>query len=152
MAPPISASEAPSRSVHTSRKSASPIPSPGTISSTISRTCSLLTPGVLTGAITVRLLSVAQPSPIPSSLRSGDAAGAMLSAVTGAFSTRGPEGRIHEAETTIGARLVVTVAEEVAVEASLPVPQDVPLSTEVPPLRDFALADPVPLYADRLIE
>ena len=78
---------------------------------------------------------------------------AMLSAVTGAFSgTRGPEGRIHEAETTIGARLVVAAAEEVAVEAGVPVPQDAPLSTEVAPLPDFALADPVPLYADRLIE
>ena len=79
---------------------------------------------------------------------------AMLSAVTGAFSgTRGPEGRIHEAETTIGARLVVVAAaEEVAAEVGLPLPLDVPLSTEVLPLRAFALADPIPLYADRLIE
>ena len=78
---------------------------------------------------------------------------AMLSAVTGAFSgTRGPEGRIHEAETTIGARLVVAAAEEVAVEVGLPLSRDVPLSTEVLPLRAFALADPIPLYADRLIE
>jgi hypothetical protein len=78
---------------------------------------------------------------------------AMLSAVTGAFSgTRGPEGRIHEAETTIGARLVVAAAEEAAVELDASRPRDIPPTSEVRPLPDFALADPIPLYADRLIE
>ena len=78
---------------------------------------------------------------------------AMLSAVTGAFSgTRGPEARIHEAETTVGARLVVVVAEEEAAQAVSSVPEDAAPSTEVRPPRAFALADSIPLYADRLIE
>ena len=78
---------------------------------------------------------------------------AMLSAVTGAFSgTRGPEARIHEAETTVGARLLVAVVEVEAARTVSSVPEDAAPSTEVRPLRDFALPDSIPRYADRLIE
>jgi hypothetical protein len=78
---------------------------------------------------------------------------AMLSAVTGACSgTRGPEARIHEAETTVGARLVVAVAEEKAARAASSVPENAAPSTQVRPLRTLVLADSIPLYADRLIE
>jgi len=78
---------------------------------------------------------------------------AMLSAVTGAFSgTRGPEGRIHEAETIVGARLLVVVAEEEVARTTPAAPDDAAPSTEVRPLPDFALADAIPIYADRLLE
>jgi hypothetical protein len=78
---------------------------------------------------------------------------AMLSAVTGACSgARGPEARIHEAETTVGARLLVAVAEEEAARTVASVPEDAAPSTDIRPLRAFALADSIPLYADRLIE
>lgn len=78
---------------------------------------------------------------------------AMLSAVTGAFSgTRGPDGRIPEAETSIGARLAVAVAEEVAAEPQDRPVRELPQAREVLPLEDFALPEPFPLYADRLIE
>ena len=78
---------------------------------------------------------------------------AMLSAVTGAFAgTRVPEGRSPEAEATIGARLVVAIAQEEAVPSGTSLPEDAPASAEAISPPDFALADPIPLYADRLIE
>jgi hypothetical protein len=78
---------------------------------------------------------------------------AMLSAVTGAFSaTRGPDGRIHGAETTVGARLAVAVAEEQAAPTAASTPENVAPGNDLPPPPDFALADAIPLYADRLIE
>ena len=78
---------------------------------------------------------------------------AMLSAVTGAFSgTRGPDGRIPAAVARMGASLAVSVAEELAEPSAAAIPQDVAPGTEAPPLRDFALPDSIPLYADRLIE
>ena len=78
---------------------------------------------------------------------------AMLSAVTGAFSaTRGPEEQIREAEAAVGAQLLIAVAEEQAVAAATRLPEDAAPGTEVAALPDFALADAIPIYADRLIE
>jgi hypothetical protein len=78
---------------------------------------------------------------------------AMLSAVTGAFSaTRGPEERIHEAEAAVGARLLVAVAEEQAAPAGTHIPEDAAPGAEVAALSEFALADSIPIYADRLLE
>ncbi|WP_129792490.1 hypothetical protein [Sphingosinicella sp. CPCC 101087] len=77
---------------------------------------------------------------------------AMLSAVTGAFSASGPEGRIHGAETTVGAHLAAAVVEERAAPTAVYVPENAAPGNDLPPLPDFALADAIPLYADRLIE
>lgn len=78
---------------------------------------------------------------------------AMLSAVTGAFSgVRGPEAGLHQAEAAVGAQLAVSAIERQAPQPRPMRPADAPLSTEVEPLPDLAVAPAAPLYVDRPIE
>ena len=78
---------------------------------------------------------------------------AVLSVVTGAFSgVRGPEARIHQAEATVGAQVVVSTVEEQATSLVFARPEELGFTVEVLPLGLFRLAAAFPLYADRLIE
>ena len=78
---------------------------------------------------------------------------ALLSAVTGAITgVRGPEAGMHQTETAARLQQAPLIAEQqVAVPAEIH-PDDAAPSTQAPPVRDFALVQPIPAFRDRPLE